>query len=104
MKKLILIFISIIFISCNKEPIYPKRTVIYSCSGGSGNYTMTYSSGNTVQQGNYSSVTYHMNYGEYSYVNAMDNNGNTFTLTETVDGVVYASYTGTILEASYDYK
>lgn len=98
MKKLLLIIISISFLGCSKSKI---EKVVFSCTGGSGDYTMTYTSLGNVIQGNYSAVTYMLDEGQYGYANAFDNSGATFTMNVAVDGVVVNTQSGLAVGMNY---
>lgn len=99
MKTILFLLVAFLFLlGCAKSKI---QKVVYKCSGGSGSYTMTYTDAGQVQQGNYSTVTYMLDAGEYSYANAIDNSGATFTMDLTVDGKVIQTKTGTAIELNY---
>jgi len=99
MKTILFLLVAFIFLlGCAKSKI---QKVVFSCTGGSGDYTMTYTSSGNVIQGNYSDVTYMLDAGQYGYANAFDNSGATFTMNVTVDGTVINTKTGTAIELNY---
>lgn len=99
MKTILFILVAFLFLlGCAKSKI---QKVVFSCTGGSGSYTMTYTDAGNIIQGNYQSVTYMLDAGQYGYANAFDNNGATFTMTTTVDGIVINTQDGYAIGLNY---
>lgn len=99
MKTVLFLLVAFLFLmGCAKSKI---QKVVFKCSGGSGDYTMTYTSSGNVVQGNYSTVTYMLDAGQYGYANAFDNNNAIFTMTITVDGIVTDSLSGYAVGMNY---
>ena len=99
--KYLLIF-SLFLFSCQKEEI--KTTVVYTFSGGSSDYLITYDNGGNTVQTNATSgykLTYTLTEGQHCYASCLDWNNQIMNLTVTANGKSVYNQNGTSMDYTY---